>query len=501
MTGRSRRAARWRAWLGPACLLAAAACARPRAGAPAPALPPPHNVIFILVDTLRADHLAPYGYRRDTSPNLDALGRESLLFLDDRSQSSCTFPSVNSILTSRAAQAFLGQPGGAMGLPAGIPGLAEILRARGFHTAAVSASPIVRASPGRFNPGGGFGRGFDSFQEDCVWKAADCVTDQALPHLARDPRPLLLYLHYLDPHGPYSPPPGYRRRFALGHPAKEFVRAGNPNPIAGWLYAHGPDPGVTVADLAFLEDLYDDEISFFDSQLGRLLAGLRASGLLDDSIVVFAADHGEEFLEHGDVKHCHNLFDTTVRTPLLLRVPGARARAVAEPVENLDIVPTLLDLLGPGAAGGTGGPGAAGRTGGTGAAAGKGGAGGSGGAGAGGPGAAVGARFEGRSLRPAIEGRPLPPGWQRAAQGSLRSVSDGRLKLVHDLGTGRFALYDLAADPGETRDVLAERRRDFRRLRDVLGGWLARTEGQAAGESVRRAEEADRRLRALGYLD
>jgi arylsulfatase A-like enzyme len=448
-----------------ALLPAAAGCT----GAPAEApLPPAHNLIFILVDTLRADHLPLYGYRRDTSPNLTALGRESLLFSNARSQASCTFPSVNSMLTSRSGAAFLGQPGGAMGLPAGIPGLAEILRARGYGTHAVSASPIVRRSPGRFNPGGGFGRGFDTFQEDCVWKSADCVTDQALPHLAHDARPLFLYLHYLDPHGPYAPPAAYRHRFALGQPAKDFVRNGDPNPISNWLYKHGPNPGLTAADLRYMVDLYDDEIAFFDSQLGRLLAAARAAGLLDDSIVVFAADHGEEFLEHGDVKHCHNLFDTTIRTPLLLRVPGAHPRVAAEPVSNLDIVPTVLELLTPRASGAAGAPAAA---------------------------------FEGRSLRPAVLGLPLPPGYQWAAQGAHRSVADGRLKLVQDLGTGRFALYDLAADPGETRDVLALRRRDFQRLRGALAAWLARTEGGPAAGSVRRAEEADRRLRSVGYLD
>jgi arylsulfatase A-like enzyme len=447
-------------------LPAAAGCARSPSDVPAEApLPPAHNLIFILVDTLRADHLPLYGYRRDTSPNLTALGRNSVLFSNARSQASCTFPSVNSMLTSRSGAAFLGQPGGAMGLPAGIPGLAEMLRARGYGTHAVSASPIVRRSPGRFNPGGGFGRGFDTFQEDCVWKSADCVTDQALPHLARDARPLFLYLHYLDPHGPYAPPAGYRHRFALGQPAKDFVRKGDPNPISDWLYKHGQNPGLTAADLGYLVDLYDDEIAFFDSQLGRLLAAARAAGLLDDSIVVFAADHGEEFLEHGDVKHCHNLFDTTIRTPLLLRVPGAHPRVVAEPVSNLDIVPTVLELLTSRAAG---------------------------------PPAVA---FEGRSLRPAVLGRPLPPGYQWAAQGAQRSVADGRLKLVQDLGTGRFALYDLAVDPGETRDVLALRRRDFQRLRGALAAWLARTEGGPAAGGVRRSAEADRRLRSLGYLD
>lgn len=451
-------------------LPAAAGCGRLPSGAPAAApLPPAHNLIFILVDTLRADHLPLYGYRRDTSPNLTALGRESLLFSNARSQASCTFPSVNSMLTSRSGAAFLGQPGGAIGLPAGIPGLAEMLRARGYGTHAVSASPIVRRSPGRFNPGGGFGRGFDTFQEDCVWKSADCVTDQALPHLARDARPLFLYLHYLDPHGPYAPPAAYRHRFALGRPAKDFVRQGDPNPISDWLYKHAPNPGLTAADLSYLVDLYDDEIAFFDSQLGRLLAAARAAGLLDDSIVVFAADHGEEFLEHGDVKHCHNLFDTTIRTPLLLRVPGAHPRVVADPVSNLDIVPTVLELLAARSSHAGGSP----------------------------PGAA----FEGRSLRPAILGRPLPPAYQWAAQGARRSVADGRLKLVQDLGTGSFALYDLAADPGETRDVLALRRRDFQRLRGALAAWLARTEGGPAAGGMRRSEEADRRLRSVGYLD
>jgi arylsulfatase A-like enzyme len=479
---RSRLPSRWASGLlGPVLLLlslAAGGCGGSSdssgdAGAEARALATPaaHNLIFILVDTLRADHLPLYGYGRATSPNLSALGHESVVFLDNRSQAPCTFPSVNSMLTSRSAAAFLGQPGGAMGLPAGIPGLAEMLRAQGFHTHAISASPIVRNSPGRFNPGGGFGRGFDSFQEDCVWRSADCVTDQALQHLPRDPRPLFLYLHYLDPHGPYAPPPGYARRFALGHPAKDFVRLGDPNPIAAWLYKHGPNPGLTAADLSHLVDLYDDKISFFDSQLGRLLAGLRTSGLLDDSIVVFAADHGEEFLEHGDVKHCHNLFDTTIRTPLLLRVPGARPRTVAEPVSNLDIVPTVLDLLGVG-----------GRIGGLGAVLDS-------------PGP------EGHSLRPALLGHPLPLRYQMAAQGVLRSVADGRLKLVHDLGTDRFTLYDLAADPGETRDVLADRRRDVPRLRDALSAWLARTEGGPAAAGVRRAQEADRRLRSVGYLD
>jgi arylsulfatase A-like enzyme len=487
------RRARWRVpgWVLrvlPLALPAGAAVWLAGCGAARLPVPAAHNVIFILVDTLRADHLALYGYRRDTAPALTALAGESVLFGEARSQATCTFPSVNSLLTSRSASAFLGQPGGAMGLPAGIPGLAEILRGHGFHTVAVSASPVVRQSPSRFNPGGGYGRGFDTFQEDCVWQSADCVTGEALAQVDGGRRPLFLYLHYLDPHGPYTKEvrPGYRHRWAQGSSDKEFIRKGDPNPIGAWLYKGAPNPGATAADVAYLEDLYDDEIGFFDGQLARLLARLRGSGLLDDAILVFAADHGEEFLEHGDVKHCRNLFDTTLRTPLLLRVPGARARRSDAAVSNLDVVPTLLDLLGIAAPGG-GGVAPAG-----------------GGAGAAAPMSAAvsaAAAFEGRSLRPAIEGRALAPAWQFAAQGTLRSVADGRLKLVLDTAARRFTLYDLAADPGETHDVLAARRRDFQRLRTALEGWLAATERRPAADLQRRADEAARRLRSVGYLD
>jgi choline-sulfatase len=439
-----------------AAALLAAGCARPPAR--------PRNLIFVLVDTLRADHLGAYGYRRDTSPAFDAFARGALLFADARSQSSCTFPSVNSLLTSRSPAAFVGQPGRAMGIPAGIASLAEVLRPHGFSSVAVSASPIVRRSPGRFNPGGGYGRGFDLFLEDCVWQPAECVNREALSYLRRGGPPLFLYLHYIDPHGPYSPPAGYRRRFALGTPAKAFIRAGNPNPIADHLYKGAPDPGVTAADVQHLVDLYDDEIGYVDSQFGRLLAAIARAGLAGDSIVVFAADHGEEFLEHGHVKHCRTVFDSSVRVPLALRIPGVAARGpVRVAASNLDLVPTLLDYLGVDAGG---------------------------------------LPLEGRSLRPAIERGRAVEAAQFSAQGPLRAAAGGGFKLVHDLASGAFALYDLRADPGETRDVLRGHRRVFHRLREALSAWLARTEGaQAAAESVRKGEEAEKQLKALGYLE
>ena len=437
--------------LGVLAVLSALSCSKPR----------PRNVILILVDTLRADHLGTYGYPRPTSPNVDAFAAESLKFADARSQASCTFPSANSILTSRYPSAFLGQPPPSqLGIPESIPSIAEILLERGFRTAAVSASPVVRNSPSRFNPGAGFGRGFESFNEDCVWGNAGCVNRAALPLIqSDDARPFFLYLHYMDPHGPYTPPKNHRRRWALGRPQKRFVRDGNPNPIGDMLYKGAPDPGATPEDLQHLKDLYDEEIAFFDSQFADLLKAIRDAGRMEDTILVLVSDHGEDFLEHGHIKHCRTLFDSSIKTPFFLRLPGIEPRVLDQPVQNLDVVPTLLDYLGVDTQGLT---------------------------------------FEGESLRPIIERTGELDPHQYGMQSTLRSAADGKHKLIHDLGKGSFELYDLKADPKETKDALRGERRIFHRLRQALTAWLGKTEGSGkAKESL----EAERRLRALGYLE
>lgn len=441
-----------------ACLgaaLLALSCGRPEG---------PLNVVFVLVDTLRADHLGVYGYERETSPWIDAFADEAVFFENARSQSACTFPSVNSILTSRAPFRFLGQTDVPMGIPRSTPSLAEMLRGRGYRTIAVSSSAVVRNKPSRINKKGGYGRGFDLFLEDCTWQPASCVNRAVFPYLKKGDQPLFLYLHYLDPHGPYQPPKPFRRRFARHRPSKEFIRQGDPNPIGNMLYKGAPDPGATRQDIEHLIDLYDGEIAYFDARFQELVAALHEADLWDRSIVVFAADHGEDFLEHGHIKHCRTVFDTSIRTPLILKLPGVSARKVTAAAQNLDIVPTLLDYLDI---------------------------------------PAEAWMLEGRSLRPYIErsGRQPEP-FQQAAMGPLRSASDGRHKLIHDLAAGTFKLFDLAADPGETSDVLTRDRRSFHRLRQAMTDWIERTEGRGqVSESLRKAQEAEARLRALGYLE
>ncbi len=421
------------------------------------------NVLFILVDTLRADHLGLYGYERPTSPTLDAFAREALVFTDARSQAGCTFPSANSILTSQPPARFLGQPRGALGIPEGIATLPEILREHGWATAAVSASAVVRKSPSTTNRHGGFDRGFDLFLEDCLWSSAVCVNERALAALDTLPRPFFLYLHYLEPHAPYRPPRFHQRRFARRDGSdKRFIRRGDPNPIGRALYGGAPDPGATERDLRHLIDLYDEEIAFFDSQLALLLAALGERGLAEETIVVLASDHGEEFLEHGHIKHCRTVYEASIKVPLVLRIPGVPPARLAIGAENQDVLPTLLDHLGIDAAG---------------------------------------HGFSGLSLRPGIEsgGRVRPH--QFSAQGVFRAAVGPRHKLVHDLSTRRAWLFDVARDPGERRDLLAAERRAYASLRDALHSWMETAEGTDAAGSLTLAREAERRLRAVGYIE
>ncbi len=425
------------------------------------------NVIFILIDTLRADRLSSYGYGRPTTPNLDAFAQEGLLFEQARSQAACTFPSVNSILTSRWPARFFGQPQRRIGIPEGFPALPEILGAAGYRSIAVSASPIVRKSESPFNLHGGFDRGFEIFDESCFHRRADCLNRRANRYLKQTPEPFFLYLHYQDVHSTYAPPSPYRERFLVPHKAKDWALAGNPQPLLSSLNGEGPKVEATPDDLEVLSSLYDGELAYLDAQLGELFANLRARGLLDSSMVVIASDHGEEFMEHGRILHCETQFETSIHVPLIVRLPGGERRGrIRALVENLDLVPTIVDYLG----------------------------------------LAPGVPFEGVSLRPLIEhGRPLHPTTE-SLQYTLRSTTDGRAKLIFDSSRlpgalGRFALYDLLTDPTEQADRLTADPDTYRRLRARLEARLKKTEEDlSAAATLDAAQESERRLKALGYL-
>ncbi len=421
------------------------------------------NLVLVIADTLRADHIASYGYSKTTSPALDGLAVENLRFANARSSSACTFPSMNALLTSQPTFRFRNaetRPG----IPDDIDALPTLLRARGFSTTAVSASPIVRRSPGKFNPVGGFGRGFDQFDEGCVWKGADCVNrrvDALLPTLKP---PFFLYVHYMDPHDPYRPPAVFRGRFSATYVGpNEHVGKGDPNPFSAHVRGGGEPAELPASDVDHLRDLYDESILAFDHGLAGLLGLLEVAGRRDDTIVVVASDHGESFLDHGRMKHCNHVYDSEVHVPLVMRIPPVdQSKVIEAAVANIDIVPTVLDYLG------------FDRT---------------------------GLALAGTSLRPWIE-PPAPPQNRLvySVMGRQISATDGRFKLVMELAPRRYAFFDLQTDPAETHDVGADHPRIRRTFNIALERWLARSEPGTDEERVNRGEEAEELLRSLGYL-
>jgi arylsulfatase len=427
--------------------------------------PEPRNVIIVLVDTLRADHMSLHGYQRPTTPFIDTLAADAIIFDRARSQAACTFPSVNSLFTSRYAFDFYIQGENQMGIPAEYPTIAEILRARGYQTIAVSASPIVRSTPSKENPNGGFGAGFDVFDESCLWREAAMVNARALELLDDVREPFFLYLHYMDPHGLYAPPAAHQRQFAGPYDGHDFIAVGDIGPIGEMLYNDGPEFDISDGDLQHLVDLYDDEILYFDGQLEQLVASLREDGLLDRSLLVLTSDHGEEFLEHGHVGHCRGLWNTLTHVPLLMRIPdlpgGGRTNA---PVQVVDIVPTLLDELSIDAA-------------------------------------AI--PFDGTSLDLLLRGGDpaMAREYAFSDQSKYRAADDGRWHFILDGVDSTATLFDVQSDPLEQRDLFARNHPEGERLGAVLNGWLKDT-GQWVrfDEALAASKAKQEELRALGYL-
>lgn len=423
------------------------------------------NVIVIMVDTLRADHLSLLGYERPTSPELDALAESSYVFPTTQSQAGCTYPSVNSLLTSRYPAHFE-VPSDEMSfiIPPELPTVAEILGAAGYDTAAVSASSVVRATPSQANPYAGFGRGFRIFDEACLEEDAACVNARTLPLLDEMAEPFFLYLHYWDPHGPYRPPIHHVAAFPdPGESRHPFIEQGNLRPIARMLYDDGPHWDLDALDIAQLRTLYDEEIRYWDTRLGELVDWLQERALLEKTILVVVSDHGEEILDHRAIGHCRDMaYQTVLRTPLVIRLPGHPGGVREARAQNLDVVPTLLDYLDI---------------------------------------PAHDRGFEGRSLRPAIESGREVNRYLFSAQGQSRAVTDGRYKLTYTIDAGERRLFDLARDPGETRNLEAEEPAIAARLQEVLFGWIRGLEGEVGSDAaIRAARETERELQALGYL-
>jgi len=296
------------------------------------------NIIVILVDTLRKDRLGFYGNKRDTSPNLDRFADKAVVYENAISQAPRTFPSVSALLTSQFPSA-MGIAGIRERLTDKAIFLQEILSENGYETHAIVSHDFIDKK-------WGFGKGFDSFQSFAgghrVVTSAD-VTDSALEIIdgIDADRPTFLLAHYFDAHYLY-----------MEH---EEFRFAEPPPDADsewWLLAFRVLRGkarrgeLTPAHREYLLGLYDSELAYADHQIGRILDRLESRGLLDNSIVVFTADHGEEFLDRNGLGHGVTLFNELINVPLAIKWPGvSEGQRTARYVAHVDLMPTVLDYL------------------------------------------------------------------------------------------------------------------------------------------------------------
>jgi arylsulfatase A-like enzyme len=444
-----------------------AACASCRTAAPPtpeslPVVDGP-NLLIVVSDTLRRDHLGCYGYDRPVSPEIDAFANDSAVFDFAFAQTPSTKPSIASLFTSLyPSQHRVVYNENA--LPDEYATLAEILRDRGYATAGFVENPIIGEQ--EF----GYTQGFDFWALDRQ-RHTDDLSLQVEPRKPWETRilewiasprhrPFFFYVHYIDPHYPYRAPDGYFGRF--------HERAGESEVEEKLFVGSGHKNG----KMSMSERIgrYDEEIRYVDDRFGRLIETLRRRDLYDDTIVMFLSDHGEGFAEHGYLHHSSTVYGDLVNIPLILRYPSGLAPGrYAGPVQHIDVLPTLVDLLGVDTS----------RDG-----------------------------FEGRSILEVVDGdstsnravmvEHLREGWGITQRGLILDP----WKLVVHLESGKRELFDSRSDPLDLHDLSRNpAHRDIKlRLGELLDDRLAGLDAHADPDTVPLDEETRERLESLGYI-
>jgi arylsulfatase A-like enzyme/Flp pilus assembly protein TadD len=396
----------------------------------------PTNVVFITIDTLRADHLGCYGYKNIRTPNIDALALDSVKFERAYTPVPITLPSHTVIFTGTypmlsGMHDFSGNRLGPQQQT-----LASILKEQGYSTGAVVASAVLDS---RFGLNKGFDFYFDHFDFnrleesnlDEMERPGNVVADKVLEWLSQNSqKPFFLWMHLYDPHYPYRPPAPYSEEYK--------------------------------------SNLYDGEIAFADAQVGRLLHYLKEKGLYQKSLIVLSGDHGEGLGEHGERTHGFFIYNSTLHVPLLIHLPRAPGvREISAPISTVDIMPTVLEILGIPAP----------------------------------------SQVQGKSLLPRISGKKQEETPYLYAEtflprlhfdwSELRGVESDRF---HFILAPRPELYDLSKDPQELHNLYAEKRAVSDELNAKLTAIIREyTPGQEFADKTPLDPALMERLKSLGY--
>jgi hypothetical protein len=299
---------------------------------------PNANVILIVIDALRADHLGCYDYSRDTSPEIDKLAKEGIIFKNMLAQCSWTKPATASILTGLYPRSHGGDGGNR--ILARVNLLPEILSKHGYRSYAFVSNSFVSKSFG-------FDQGFEKFyffQEKVeksnsnIYVSSDEINRSISKFILqlKDTNKNFIYIHYMDPHYPYTPKEKYfsilnKREFIASFPLQESISAIN-----------GQKRRRLIKEAI---NAYDDEILYNDKIIGKLIQTLKSKNMYSNSIIIITSDHGEEFFEHGKVEHGSSLYDELLKVPLIIRLPDKIHETIDEIANQVDILPTILSLL------------------------------------------------------------------------------------------------------------------------------------------------------------
>jgi arylsulfatase A-like enzyme len=424
------------------------------------------NVLFVILDAGRAREFSCYGHPQATTPEIDAIAKEGVVFEEAVTPAVYTLGAMSSVWTSQYPDRHHGAVSFSDRLPKDRVTLVdEVLSPRDIWTAGFVANAVAGRAFG-------FERGFSTFDE--IFKQYGSGAggfEKAVPEVlaAHRDRRFFLYLHFREPHFPYDPPPPYDTRFGPDAPLSRAARSDQ-----GFITEvnQGRRP-LTGAERDHLERLYEGNLAYADHEVGAMRRTLESMGLWDKTITIVAADHGEELFEHGWVGHNVHLYEESVRVPLIIRFPtgrGPAGRRIGGLVSLLDLAPTIADLYGFLGAGGS-------------------------------------ARaFQGKTLLPMIAGEDRGEAlalsrtvWDRPRY----ALRDGSYKFLYDTRTGESALFNLETDPGETRDLKGSETLQAAYEQQALNAWIKTLSGRERAEAptktvLTRAQCEN--LKSAGYL-